>query len=327
MKWYVFRVWQNRYRITYFCILFLFVYFVTTSSSPRQTHAAQKPIEALADATHAEKVVEKMNQHRLGVEARIVPARNNVNPDNDNDNHGACHMQNVSNPSKACKQYCINKHPRTRGCFCAKMVGYSQFGQDLLLLQYLKSKGLSTHNKFFVDIGAYDGVWSSNTYLLERCFGWQGVCIEAEPENFKDLISDKNPRTCTKVHVAMGKYVAYANILHSRTVSTIMVNNTQRRQRAGTVQSSIVPMTTLNRLLHAFNIRFVDFMSMDIEGAEEDVIKSSGLGNAHIDTLTVEVSNSDSTLQSVIMNEGYTIYKTFGEENVLGEKSVFFYKI
>jgi len=300
-------------------MIVLFVYFVATSSPPRQTHAAQRPNEALAVATHAEKVVEKMNQHRLGVEARVVPARNNVNPDTDNDNHGACHMQNVSNPSKACKHHCLNKNPRTRGCFCAEMVGYSQFGQDLLLLKYLRSKGLSTHNKFFVDIGAYDGVWSSNTYLLERCFGWQGVCIEAEPENFKDLTSDKNPRTCTKVHVAMGKYVAYANILHSSTVSTIMVNNTQRRQRAGTVQSSIVPMTTLDRLLHAFNIRHVDFMSLDIEGAEMDVITASGLTNAEIDTLSVEVSNSDSTLQSVIMNEGYAVYKTIGED-------VFFYK-
>ena len=140
------------------------------------------------------------------------------------------------------------------------------------------------------------------------------MCIEAEPENFKDLTSDKNPRTCTKVHVAMGKYVAYTN-----TVSTIMVNNTQRRQRAGTVQSSIVPMTTLDRLLHAFNIRHVDFMSLDIEGAEMDVITSSGLTNAEIDTLSVEVSNSDSTLQSVIMNEGYAVYKTIGED-------VFFYK-
>lgn len=309
MKWYWFRVWQHRYRLIYSSMIVLFVYFVATSS----------PNEALAVTTHAEKVVEKMNQHRLGVEARVVPARSNVNPDIDNDNHGACHMQNVSNPSKACKQLCLNKNPRTRGCFCAEMVGYSQFGQDLLLLQYLKNKGLSTHNKFFVDIGAYDGVWSSNTYLLERCFGWQGVCIEAEPENFKDLTSDKNPRTCTKVHVAMGKYVAYANILHSSTVSTIMVNNTQRRQRAGTVQSSIVPMTTLDRLLHAFNIRHVDFMSLDIEGAEMDVITSSGLTSAEIDTLSVEVSNSDSTLQSVIMNEGYAVYKTIGED-------VFFYK-
>ena len=301
--------------------MLLFVYLITASvPSDRTTSYTKAIIEPIVvSKSHAEKVVAKVNQHRLGVEADIVPARKNVNPDIDNDNIGACNMQNVSNPSNACKQYCIKKNPRTRGCFCAQIVGYSQFGQDLTIIQYLQRKGLSTHNKFFVDIGAYDGVWSSNTYLLERCFGWQGICIEAEPENFKDLTSPVNPRTCTKIHIALGKSVGHANILHSSTVSTVLVNNTERKRRAGTDRSSVVPMTTLNHVLHAFNIRFVDFMSMDIEGAEVDVIKSSGLGNAHIDTLTVEVSNSDPLLQTLIHNQGYTEFKKLGED-------VFFYK-
>ena len=37
----------------------------------------------------------------------------------------------------------------------------------------------------FVEIGAFDGVNLSNTYMLERCYDWRGLLIEANPENFR----------------------------------------------------------------------------------------------------------------------------------------------
>jgi hypothetical protein len=54
---------------------------------------------------------------------------------------------------------------------------YSQIGQDLEVLRKYKNK----YNGYFVDIGASDGIIYSNTYLLEKRYGWKGICVEPLP--------------------------------------------------------------------------------------------------------------------------------------------------
>ena len=55
---------------------------------------------------------------------------------------------------------------------------YGQLKQDLECLEYFKNK----KDGFFVDIGAGNGKDLSNTYLLEKNFGWKGmekvICIQ-----------------------------------------------------------------------------------------------------------------------------------------------------
>jgi len=55
---------------------------------------------------------------------------------------------------------------------------YSQLGQDKWVLEKLDYK----ENGFFIEIGAYDGITLSNTYSLEKDFGWDGICVECNPE-------------------------------------------------------------------------------------------------------------------------------------------------
>lgn len=71
---------------------------------------------------------------------------------------------------------------------------YSQAGQDKWVLEKIGSRG------FFVDVGAYDGIESSNTYALELA-GWKGICIEPNPEAFAKL---ENNRHSINVMAAAG---------------------------------------------------------------------------------------------------------------------------
>ena len=56
----------------------------------------------------------------------------------------------------------------------------------------------AAHGKrgLFVEIGALDGVSYSNTYMLEACFGWRGLLIEANSLNFEQLL--RSNRTHSK---------------------------------------------------------------------------------------------------------------------------------
>lgn len=59
-------------------------------------------------------------------------------------------------------------------------------------------------NGYFVDLGAYDGIYLSNTYLLERRYEWNGICIEANPATFMSLRSNRRAK-CVNAFVADGK--------------------------------------------------------------------------------------------------------------------------
>ena len=53
----------------------------------------------------------------------------------------------------------------------------SQINQDIFVLYTLNWK----RNGFFVEFGATNGVDLSNTYLLEKDFGWKGILSEPNP--------------------------------------------------------------------------------------------------------------------------------------------------
>jgi len=56
-------------------------------------------------------------------------------------------------------------------------------GQGQVVIDYLKNK----RHGFFVECGALDGETRSNTLYMERVLEWEGLLIEADPDNFKDI--------------------------------------------------------------------------------------------------------------------------------------------
>jgi hypothetical protein len=76
----------------------------------------------------------------------------------------------------------------------------SQFGQDSTIYYNFFAGRLQagTPPGFFVDIGANSPKELSNTYFLEKCMGWKGICIEADPGLAAVLRAE---RTCTVVNV------------------------------------------------------------------------------------------------------------------------------
>ena len=45
---------------------------------------------------------------------------------------------------------------------------------------------------FFLDLAAADGITSSNTHILEKLFGWDGICIEPNPTFLQKLKKTRN---------------------------------------------------------------------------------------------------------------------------------------
>ena len=84
------------------------------------------------------------------------------------------------------------------------MTKYSQERQDEIIIALTNANDAAQNSlgkrQFFVDLAANDALVLSNTFLLERN-GWDGVCIEANPEYWYRLASFCN---CTIVGAAVG---------------------------------------------------------------------------------------------------------------------------
>ena len=67
----------------------------------------------------------------------------------------------------------------------------SENGQDIFALLVSNF----SRDKMFVEIGAYDGITFSNTYLLEKKFGWTGLLVEPIPRNFNRIALNRESRS------------------------------------------------------------------------------------------------------------------------------------
>jgi hypothetical protein len=73
----------------------------------------------------------------------------------------------------------------------------SQYSEDFILLPTLLHLTQGRPG-IFVEMGAMDGATLSNTIVLEKCYNWTGVLIEADPHHFNRLL--QSGRSAHKVH-------------------------------------------------------------------------------------------------------------------------------
>ncbi len=137
----------------------------------------------------------------------------------------------------------------------------SEFGQERIALELLNGRRDGT----FVDIGATDGVTRNNTYTLETEFGWRGVCIEPVLTSFNIL---RGNRTCAALHACVGDYSQVGLVKFHEDRGNHEISRIDAHGNAW------VPCLTLNQVLDGLGIMSVDFLSIDTEGNEFNILRA-----------------------------------------------------
>lgn len=146
---------------------------------------------------------------------------------------------------------------------------YSQAGQDKWVCEFFEYK----QNGFFIEVGAYDGIQSSNTYALEKYLNWSGICIEANPDDFLRL---ENSRSSKNYNIAVSSYKGQCNFANGQ----ITYGDTQGR---------IINCDKLDSILEKAKCnKEIDYLSIDIEGEEYNVLQSFDFSQWTIKLMTVE---------------------------------------
>lgn len=188
---------------------------------------------------------------------------------------------------------------------------HSQAKQDLIIDNLMKGKDGGT----FIDIGANDGITYSNSFFFEKERNWSGICIEPIKETFQKL---KENRKCILVNGAVyesDQMIRFKNVRgYSEMLSGILEyrssihdERTERELSAHGGYSEIIEVRGLkfSTILDKYNIKAVDYLSLDIEGGEFEVLNSIDFNIYDISFLTVENNYSDDRIRQLMKSRGF----------------------
>jgi len=163
----------------------------------------------------------------------------------------------------------------------------SQLRQDIFVLTELGFK----RDGFFVEFGATNGIDLSNTYLMEKEFGWNGILAEPAKCWHAALKENRLAQIETKCVWSKSGINLSFNETDSAELSTIGSFSGSDSHRETRKQGKIYDVETisLNDLLTKFNApREIDYLSIDTEGSEFDILSSFDFAKYHVKVITCE---------------------------------------
>jgi FkbM family methyltransferase len=164
---------------------------------------------------------------------------------------------------------------------------YSQLQQDLWVLSEAGGKA----DGYFVEVGACDGVGHSNTYMLEQ-MGWTGILAEPNPAMEQRIITRRKAPLCTQpVGKVSGVEVDMLFVPNHPELSTMEQfaggdhHAPRRADHAKVTQTTI----SLNDLLARYEApKQIDFISIDTEGSEPDILAGFVFGRYDVRAFAIE---------------------------------------
>jgi FkbM family methyltransferase len=200
---------------------------------------------------------------------------------------------------------------------------YSQHKQDEYIYNnFFKNK----KDGIFLEIGAYDGIALSNTYFFEKELGWKGICIEPQQKQYELLVKN---RECICINGCVADFTGNGLFLEIDGYSTMLsglvnkydVNHLKRidyeiSKFGGSKKEVDVKCYLLSDLLNENSIKKIDFCSIDVEGAELDILKTIDFKSFDFDTFSIENNTGTSDIKNFMKQKGYEIVKILGCDEV-----------
>ncbi len=202
------------------------------------------------------------------------------------------------------------------------------FGQDRWVIEEVFHR---KRGGYFVDLGAYDGYIASNTYVLERRFGWKGICIEAHPVLFKKLLRN---RRCRCVQACVAAEEGTAQFLEKASAWGGIVDQYPAGRRAQlmkflrprqlldgdnyrTMTVKTVPLASVLRENGA--PRTIDYLSLDTEGSEYDILRTFPFDEFRFRAISVEhnrVERNRAAIRALLVKNGYRFVREAGIDDL-----------
>ena len=193
-------------------------------------------------------------------------------------------------------------------------------------------KYLNYNNGFFIELGANDGIEQSNTFFFEKNKNWKGILIE--PILHKYLECKKN-RSKNNIYyfnacVSFEFKDEFVKLLYSN-LMTIPTNlesdikdkfnhanfsNTMRNEKEDVVEFYAKAKTLNSILLDSKAPKVIDFLSIDVEGSELEILKGIDFDNFKFKYILIECRDID-IISNFLSKKHYTLLKQITHHDYL----------
>ena len=138
----------------------------------------------------------------------------------------------------------------------------------------------------------------NNSYLLEASYGWKGICVEPDPAAFKKLSKNRkslNSNAC--LWSSSGQELDFILAKEYGGVSNtagLDAHANKRNAYKNIGQTIKVRTTTLNDLLEDAKVpKVIDYISLDTEGSEYEILKAFDFKRWKVWLWTIEHNFTD----------------------------------
>ena len=182
--------------------------------------------------------------------------------------------------------------------------------QDIFVLLATKFK----KNGFFVEFGATNGVDLSNTYLLEKSYGWKGILAEPAKVWHDELYKNRNVSIDLSCVWKVSNDIVNFNMADTAEYSTISEfsdsDHHYKKRKNGVTYD--VETISLNDLLKKYDApKKIDYLSIDTEGSEFEILNNFDFNEYDISIITCEHNYTSSRDEILTLLNGHGYIRRF----------------
>ena len=191
-------------------------------------------------------------------------------------------------------------------------VSYAQSGEDLILNQIFKG----VKKGFYIDIGANNPFVNSNTYFFYKK-GWKGINIDALPKSMNSFNlfrkRDINLEIAISNNESVLKYYMYSSSFYN-TFCKETAEMLKNKNYTKLVETREIKSQKLSDVLDKLRIDTIDFMTIDVEGLDLNVLKSNNWKKYNPNVIITELWSTDldnlknNGVYIFLINNGYRYF-------------------
>jgi FkbM family methyltransferase len=169
-------------------------------------------------------------------------------------------------------------------------ISYAQNLEDVILFRALKH----VHQGFYMDIGAQHPLIDSVTKAFyER--GWRGINVEPVAKYYQLLQQDRSRDVNLNLLVSnrQGHQTLYE--VPDTGLSAVDENCARQSSKGLPVKNRIVACTTLDAICQEYNTKIINFLKIDVEGAEKEVLEGFSFDKVRPWIIVIEANEPNST--------------------------------
>jgi len=200
-------------------------------------------------------------------------------------------------------------------------------------LDFKLAKFLNYRNGYYVELGANDGIRQSNTYYFEKNLNWNGILVEPIKSKFIKCVKNRSKKNYIFNNACVGfnfkdKVIKmiYSDLMTTVNDNRIKTNLDSQKhasdgekylQKNDKIENFYADTVTLHQIFKKTNSpKLMDFLSLDVEGSEIEVLNGINFQEHNFKYILVE-SRDDIILKKFFVKKNYHFVKKISKRDLL----------